>query len=204
MRPRRSCRRAVSFRTKVRNLLERDNIKTRQGRSKAYPLCQAGSPIAVPPQAGPTATATGRGHLSVSQCKSFLLLCHSFSGRRTAPCKIPENFVLPATARHSLTRPLCKPRPYLRPWPHFSFKQNACSLLAKRERFVKITLFPPNFHFQGFSFSERKNVVSENVHAVRDEAARAFFISYLYRSAVPFHRSHGAVKPIGDTLRVDF
>ena len=90
MRPRRSCRRAVSFRTKVRNLLERDNIKTRQGRSKAYPLCQAGSPIAVPPQAGPTATATGRGHLSVSQSGAFPDCGTRFRGSALRHAKFPK------------------------------------------------------------------------------------------------------------------
>ena len=55
-------------------------------------------------------------------------MCHSFSGRRTAPCKIPENFVLSAAARHSKTRPLCRPKPWPRPWPPFSIGESACSL----------------------------------------------------------------------------
>ena len=55
-------------------------------------------------------------------------MCHSFSGRRTAPCKIPENFVQSAAARHSFTRPLCRQKQWPRPWPHFSIGESACSL----------------------------------------------------------------------------
>ena len=55
-------------------------------------------------------------------------MCHSFSGRRTAPCKIPENFVQSAPARHSFTRPLCRQKQWPRPWPHFSIGESACSL----------------------------------------------------------------------------
>ena len=67
----RSRRRPRLFCVLCARLLKGIKNITRRWRSKTYPLPQGGSPIAVPPQAGPTATLT-RGHLSVSQCKSFL------------------------------------------------------------------------------------------------------------------------------------
>ena len=77
----------LSFRMKVRNLLERNKY---QRQSKAFPLCQAGSPIAVPPQAGPTATATGRGHLSVSQSGAFPDCVTRFRGGALRHAKFPK------------------------------------------------------------------------------------------------------------------
>ena len=80
----------LSFRESARNLLERNNIKSRRWRSKAFPLCQAGSPIAVPPRAGPTATATGRGHLSVSQLGAFPDCVTRFRGGALRHAKFPK------------------------------------------------------------------------------------------------------------------
>ena len=59
-------------------------------RSKAYPLPQGGSPIAVPPQAGPTATAAGRGHLSVSQSGAFPNCVTRFRGGALRHAKFPK------------------------------------------------------------------------------------------------------------------
>ena len=70
-----------------RNLLERNKY---QRQSKAFPFCQAGSPIAVPPQAGPTATATGRGHLSVSQSGAFSDCVTRFRGGALRHAKFPK------------------------------------------------------------------------------------------------------------------
>ena len=70
-----------------RNLLERNKY---QRQSKAFPFCQAGSPIAVPPRAGPTATATGRGHLSVSQSGAFPDCVTRFRGGALRHAKFPK------------------------------------------------------------------------------------------------------------------
>ena len=65
-------------------------LKPAERRSKAFPLPQGGSPIAVPPQAGPTATATGRGHLSVSQSGAFPNYATRFRGGALRHAKFPK------------------------------------------------------------------------------------------------------------------
>ena len=52
--------------------------------------CHGGSPIAVPPQAGPTATAIGRGHLSVSQSGAFPNCATRFRGGALRHAKFPK------------------------------------------------------------------------------------------------------------------
>ena len=73
----------------MRNPLERHNIKIRRTAEQSFPLCQAGSPIAVPPQAGPTAPLT-RGHLSVSQSGAFSDCVTRFRGGALRHAKFPK------------------------------------------------------------------------------------------------------------------
>ena len=80
---------------------------------KAYPLPHGVSPVSVPliaMQQGIHGKPKGGDTLGLAVQELSLIVSLVF-GQRPAPCKIPENFVLPATARHSKTRPLCKPRP---------------------------------------------------------------------------------------------
>ena len=84
-------------------------------RSKAYPppFLTEFPPVSVPliaMQQGIHGKPKGGDTLGLAVQELSLIVSLVF-GQRTAPCKIPENFVLPATARHSKTRPLCKPRP---------------------------------------------------------------------------------------------
>ena len=85
----RSRRRPLLFCVLCARLLKGIKNITRRWRSKTYPLPQGGSPIAVPPQAGPTATLT-RGHLSVSQSGAFSDCVTRFRGGALRHAKFPK------------------------------------------------------------------------------------------------------------------
>ena len=131
----------------MRNPLERNKNITRRWRSKAYPLPQGGSPIAVPPQAGPTATATGRGHLSVSQSGAFSDCVTRFRGGALRHAKFPKTSYkvqLLDTLKHAACVNLNRGR--RRDLIFLSGKVLVLSW-AKRRRFVGLPLIPAGRSF---------------------------------------------------------